>query len=179
MQKSPLMPPSRLSASLCTCALLVVSATAEAVELSGGISMGGIFIGTEPTLAVSPFVGLRWRTERRILVELHNMFSILPGSHIGVHDRASVTLGYRWKTGNFSLGPSLSLYSLLACGAVLCQRVEGAAPGGHAQTDWYFAEPFGISLSANLAWYGGSSLILPGNMAAMVTAGPTLRMETK
>jgi len=55
----------------------------------------------------------------------------------------------------------------------------GAAPGGHAQTDWYFKGPLGVSLSANVAWYGGSSFVLRGNAAVMVTAGPILRLEIK
>lgn len=141
--------------------------------------MGGIQVGTDPRLAVSPFVGFLWRAESGLLVELHNMFSVLPGSRVGLHDRTSATLGYAWQTGDVSLGPSLSFYSMLACGPLNCHRVEGAAPGGHAQTDWYFAEPLGASLTVNVAWYGGSSYVLPGNAALMVTAGPILRLETK
>jgi hypothetical protein len=178
-RESHVIQPSRFFSLLCSCVLVVVPATAKAFELSGGVSLGGIQIGTDPSLAVSPFVGLLWRTERGFLLELHNMFSILPGSRVGIHDRTSATLGYPWQTGNFNLGPSLSFYSMLACGAVICRRVEGAAPGGHAQTDWYFAGPLGVSVSANVAWYGGSSLGLAGNAAVMVTAGPILRLETK
>lgn len=172
----------RLPRSLRTCVLVVAVVfpfPAEAFEVNGGVSVGGIQIGTAPTLAVSPFFGLRWRDERGILLELQNMFSLLPGSRVGIHDRTSATFGVAWKTGSFSLGPSLSFYSMLACGTVVCRRVEGAAPGGHGQADWYFAEPLGVSLSANVAWYGGSSLVLPGNVAVLVTAGPILRLEAK
>jgi hypothetical protein len=171
--------PSQIFCFLCACVLVVVPTPAEAFELSGGVSVGGIQVGTDPSLAVSPFVGLLWRTERGFLLEAHNMFSILPGSRVGLHDRTSATLGYTWQTGNFSLGPSLSFYSMPACGPVMCRRVEGAAPGGHAQTDWYFKGPLGVSVSANVAWYGGSSFVLAGNAAVMVTAGPILRLETK
>jgi hypothetical protein len=170
---------TRLFCFLCACVHVIFPAPAAAFEVSGGVSVGGIQVGTEPNVAVSPFVGLRWRKERDFLLEIHNMFSILPGSRVGVHDRTSATLGYAWKTGGFSVGPSLSFYSMLACGSVVCRRVEGAAPGGHGQTDWYFAEPFGVSVSANVAWYGGSSLVLHDNIAGMVTVGPVLRLEAK
>jgi len=142
------------------------------------VSVGGIQVGTDPELAVSPFASLLWRTESGFLLEAHNMFSILPDDRsVGVHDRTSVTLGYVWDKGNVSLGPSLSFYSMPACGVAFCRRVTGAAPGGHAQTDWYFAGPLGVSVSANVAWYEGSSLTLPGSVAVMVTAGPILRLE--
>lgn len=164
---------------LVACALIASPVAAQAFQINGGISVGGIQIGTEPTLAVSPFVGVRWRNEQGFLLELQNIFSILPGRRIGVHDQTSATLGYAWNTGSFSLGPSLSFYSMFACVSVICLRVEGGAPGGHAQADWYFAEPLGVSVTANVAWYGGSSLVLPGNVAVMVTAGPVLRLEAK
>lgn len=68
---------------------------------------------------------------------------------------------------------------MAVCGSVICRRVEGAAPGGHGQIDWYFAEPVGVSVSANVAWYGGNSVVLPGNGAFLVTAGPVLKLEVK
>lgn len=164
---------------LCACGVILAPATAESFELNGGVSVGGIQVGSDPRLAVSPFVGVLWRTEAGFLFEIHNMFSFLPWKSLGVHDRTSATLGYGWRTGNLSLGPSLSFYSMLACNAEICPRVEGAAPGGHAQADWYFVGPLGVSLSANVAWYGGSSRVLPGSAAVMVTAGPILRLEAK
>jgi len=162
---------------LCACVLLAAPTQAEAFELSGGVSVGGIKVGIYPNLAVSPFVGLLWRTESGFLLEAHNMFSIVPGPKVGVYDRTAAALGYAWKTGNFSLGPSLSVYSMLACDIVNCDRVLGAAPGVHAQTSWYFSGPLGASVSANVDWAGGSSRILPGGLVVMVTAGPVLRFQ--
>lgn len=176
-ESSHVLQPSRLPCLLLACGLVVIPATANALEPSFGVSIGGIQVGTDPALAVSPFASLLWRTESGFLLEAHNMFSILPASSVGIHDRTSVTLGYAWQTGNVSLGPSLSFYSMLACDTRACRRVGGAAPGGHAQTDWYFAGPLGVSLSANVAWYGGGSFVLRGNAAVMVTAGPILRLE--
>ncbi|WP_437333401.1 hypothetical protein [Sorangium sp. So ce394] len=43
------------------------------------MSVGGIQIGTEPKLAVSPFVGVLWRRENDFRIDVHNMFSIVPG----------------------------------------------------------------------------------------------------
>lgn len=155
------------------------AAQAAALEVNGGVGVGAIQVGSDPALAVSPFAGVLWRTESGFLVELHNMLSVLPGSRVGLHDRTSATIGYRWKTGNFSVGPSLSVYSMAACVAAVCRRVDGLAPGGHAQADWYFIEPLGVSVSGNFAWYGGTSVVLADNAAVMVTAGPILRWETK
>ncbi|MGK4006808.1 hypothetical protein WMF31_29570 [Sorangium sp. So ce1036] len=134
----------------CACALLVVPAPARAFELSGGVSVGGLQIGTGPRLALSPFGGLLWRWEREFLLEVHNMSSVVPGARAGVYDRTAASLVYAWKTGKVSLGPSFSIYAMPVCGIKSCNRVVGVAPGGHAQTDWYFSEPLGVSVSANL-----------------------------
>lgn len=163
----------------CACVAGLASLRAQAVEINGGVSVGGLQVGTEPKLAVSPFVGVAWHSESGFSVSLHNMFSVVVGSRVGVHNRTSATLGYAWGTGDFSVGPSLSFYSLLVCGPLVCRRVEGAAPGGHVQVDWYFLGPLGVSLSGNVAWYGGASSVLPGSVAVMVTAGPILRLEAK
>ncbi|XXT17023.1 hypothetical protein WME94_43025 [Sorangium sp. So ce429] len=159
----------------CACALVVVPAPARALEFSSGVSVGGIQIGADARLAVSPFAGLLWRRHSDFLLEVHNMFSILPGERVGAHDRTAVTLVYAWKKGKFGLGPSLSIYLMPVCGIVICSQVAGIAPGGHAQVDWYFSEPLGASVSANLDWVGGSSRVLRGNLMAMVSVGPVWR----
>lgn len=163
----------------CACVAGLASLRAQALEVNGGVSVGGLQVGTEPKLAVSPFVGVAWHSESGFSVSLHNMFSVVVASRVGVHDRASAALGYAWNTGDFSVGPSMSFYSLLVCGALDCRRVEGAAPGAHVQVDWYFLGPLGASLSGNVAWYGGASSVLPGSVAVMATAGPILRLEAK
>ncbi|WP_437304285.1 hypothetical protein [Sorangium sp. So ce388] len=136
----------------CACALVVVPAPARALEFSGGVS--GIQIGADAKLAVSPFAGLLWRRRSDFLLEVHNMLSIVPGERVGAHDRTAVTLVYAWKQGKVGLGPSLSIYLLPVCGIVICRRVAGIAPGGHTQIDWYFSDPLGASVSANLDWVG-------------------------
>lgn len=162
--------------------LIAVPMTAEAFEVSGGVSLGGIVAGTVPRLAVSPHASLAWRMESGFLLAAHDLLSILPSINkdgAGVSNQTSVALGYAWEKGDFSVGPSLSIYSMPACGATLCGRVAGLSPGGHGQATVYFAGPWGVSLSANVGWVGGRSSVLPGGVAAMVVVGPVLRWSSK
>jgi hypothetical protein len=78
---------------LCVCALVLVPASAQALEFSGGVSVGGIQVGTEPKLAVSPFAGWLWRKARNFRVEVHNMLSIIPG---GTRRGLRSNGGYCW-----------------------------------------------------------------------------------
>lgn len=167
---------------LCAGGIVAAPSPAEAFELSGGVGLGGILAGTEPRLAVSPHAGISWRMESGLLIAAHDLFSILPATNsdgVGVHNQTSVAFGYASENGNFSVGPSLSVYSMPACGITLCGRVVGLSPGGHAQTNVYFAGRLGVSVSANIGWVGGRSLVLPGGVAAMIVAGPVLRWSAK
>jgi hypothetical protein len=163
--------------------VLVVPMPAGAFELSGGVSLGGFLAGTIPRLAVSPHGGISWRMKSDLIFEVHDLCGILPPINddgIGVYNKTSVAIGYASEKTNFSAGPSLSIYSMPACSPTLwCGRVVGVAPGGHAQTDVYFAGPLGVSVSANVDWVGGRSLLLPGGVAVMVVAGPVLRWSAK
>ena len=162
--------------------LVVVPMPAAAYELSGGVSMGGILAGTVPHLAVSPHAGLSWRMESGFLIAVHDLFSILPplkDDGAGVYNQTSVAIGYASENSNFSAGPSLSIYSMPACGAKWCGRVAGLSPGGHVQANVYFAGPWGVSVSANVDWVDGSSVVLPGGVVAMVVAGPVVRWDSE
>ena len=165
---------------------LVVPIPAGAFELSGGVSLGGFLAGTVPRLAVSPHMGVSWPMRSDFLFAVHDLGSILPPTDkdgIGVYNKTSVAVGYSSENAIFSAGPSFSIYSIAACsvyaGRILCGRVVGVAPGGHVQTDVYFAGPLGVSVSANVDWVGGRSLVLPGGVAVMVVAGPVLRWSAK
>lgn len=118
-----------------------------------------------------------------MLFMAHDLLSILTPVNkagIGFYNKTSITIGYAWEKVNLSAGPSLSVYSMPACGVtLLCGRVVGVAPGGHAQGEVYFAGPLGLSVSANLDWIGGRSLVLPGGIVAMAVAGPVLRWRSK
>jgi hypothetical protein len=131
---------------------------------------------------VSPHAGIAWSIDGVLLVEIQDLLSILPPASkdsAGVYNQTSIALGYASKSVNFSAGPSLSIYSIPACGDVLCGRVAGLSPGGHIQADVYLADPLGVSVSANVDWIGGRSLVLPGGMAAMVVAGPVFRLSSR
>lgn len=165
---------------MCAC-VLVVPAPAGAFELSGGVSLGGIMAGTEPRLAVSPHAAVAWRMESGLLFAVHDTLNILPATTrdgVGVYNETSATIGYSSEKSSFGVGPSLASYSMPACGVTLCGRVVGLAPGGHAHVDVYVAGPLGVSVSANVAWVGGSSLVLPGGIAATVVAGPVVRWRS-
>lgn len=163
----------------CVCVILASTMRAEAFEVSGGVSLGGVLAGSKPRFAVSPHAGITWRMESGFLIAVHEMLSILPAADehgIGVYNRTSVMLGYATGIAHLSAGPSLSVYSMTACSAAsLCGRVVGLSPGGYVQANLYFAGPLGVSVSAGVDWLGGSSLVLPGGVAAMVIAGPVLR----
>jgi hypothetical protein len=157
--------------------VVVVPTRAEALELSGGVSLGLIQAGTVPHLAVGPHAGASWRIKSFQLVA-HDLCSFLPPiqkTGAGVYNQTSVTIGYAWEDGNFSIGPSMAIYSMATCGVSLCGRVAGVAVGGHAQTNVYVAGSLGVSVSAEVDWVGGNSLVLPGDVAAMVVAGPVIR----
>lgn len=162
--------------------LVIAPMPAHAAELSTGVSLGGVQAGTTPRLAVSPNVGIMWRMDGGFILALHDLFNILPPiskSGFGVYNHTSAALGYAWENGYLDVGASFSIYSMIACGAKFCGRVAGLAPGGHAQLSLYFAGPLGASVTANVDWVGGSSLILPGGVAAMVVAGPVFRWSSK
>jgi len=178
----------RGAAFVCAIVLLVFPMSAEALEVSGGVSLGGILAGISPRLAVSPHANVSWRAENGWGFAAHDILSILPATSrdgVGVHNQTSVTFGYGTEKLDFNIGPSLSVYSMPACGIPpgaprpLCGRVVGVAPGGHAQADVYFAGPLGVSVSANVEWVGGNSAVLPGSVAAMVLAGPVVRWRSQ
>jgi hypothetical protein len=170
----------RFLASLC--AVMLVSKSAQALEMSGGVGVGGILIGTDPRIAVTPHAGISWRFESGFALSADNLLNILPAVDslgVGVYNQTSVTIGHAWKKTDLRIGPSLSIYSTPVCARGFCGRVIGLGPGGHAQVNVYIAEPLGVSVSANLDWVGGSSLALPGGVAAMVMIGPVLRWNSK
>jgi hypothetical protein len=162
--------------------VVIVPTRASAFELSAGVSLGGIQAGTVPRFAVSPGAGIAWSTDSGFLLSVDDLVNILPPinrSRPGVDNHTSVALGYAWENGSIGAGPSLSIYSMPACGAKLCGRVVGLSPGAHLQASWYFTGPLGVSVSAEVDWLGGRSLVLPGGVAAMVVAGPVFRWSSK
>ncbi|AUX35021.1 hypothetical protein SOCE836_072090 [Sorangium cellulosum] len=162
--------------------LLVVPARVEAYELRAGVSLGWLQAGTVPRLAVGPHAGMAWPIQRDILFGVHDLCTILPPTQEdgpGVYNQTSVDIGYAWKDGNVSAGPSVALYVVPACGITLCGLVGGLAVGGHAQTNAYVVGPLGVSVSVNVDWVGRGSLVLPSYVSVVVVAGPVLRWSAK
>lgn len=160
-------------------ACVVAPTLANALELSGGVNLGGVLAGTKPRFAVTPQAGITWSLENGVLFAAHEAFSILPAvdNHgVGVYSQTALVVGYAAEKISFSVGPSFSIYSMPACNkALLCGRVVGLAPGGHMQANVYFAGPLGVSIGASVSYIGGSSIVLSEGVAVMVTAGPVLR----
>jgi hypothetical protein len=153
---------------------------AGAIELSGGVSVGGIVAGTMPRLAVMPHATLGWRMESGLLVAAHEVFSILPAGDahgVGVYSQTSADIGYAWDSVNVSLGPSLALYAMPACAPTPCARVAGLAPGGHAQVSVYLAGPFGVSFWGGVDWLGKSSLLR--GVVGTIALGPVVRWRSR
>ncbi|WP_437935136.1 hypothetical protein [Sorangium sp. So ce341] len=163
-------------------ALVLVPTQIEASELSAGVSLGWIQAGTALRLAVGPHAGISWHIERDLLFKVHDLCSVVPpieAGGAGVYNHTSIAIGYAWKSGDFSAGPSAAIYFMPACGNTLCGRIAGMAVGGHAQTNAYVAGPLGVSVDANVDWIGGSSLVLPGHVSVIVVAGPVLRWSAQ
>ena len=168
----------------CTQGTLLISffvslpARAEAFEVSGGVGLGGLLAGTAPRFAVSPHLALSWTLSNGFLFGAHEMVNILlplNGSAPGFYEQTSGVVGYAGETWNGSLGPSLSVFYMSACGPAYCGRVLGLAPGGHAQVNRYLYGRFGVAVNASVDWVGGASHVLPGGVAATLVAGPVLR----
>ncbi len=161
---------------------IVAPTPAEAIEITAGVNVGGFLAGAVPHLAVSPNAGTSWSAESGFTLAAHDALSILPsmnGIGLGVYNHTTISIAYAWDNVNLSAGPSLAIYSMASCGGFFCGRVAGLAPGVNARADLFFTGPLGVSLSANVDWVSGSSLVLRGGVAAMVVAGPVFRWNSK
>ncbi|MEO7330220.1 MAG: hypothetical protein ABI193_16715 [Minicystis sp.] len=162
--------------------LVATPAPARALELAVGVSVGGVLAGTALRPAVSPHAGISWRTEGGFLFSVHELVSILPPINkggAGVYSHTSCAVGYASDSMSIDVGPSLSIYSMSACGVAFCGRIAGISPGGYAQATVYLTGPVGVALSANLGWVGGESIVLHRGLAAMIVAGPVVRWSSK
>lgn len=109
-----------LPTSLCAMlSILLLPALASAAELSGGVSLGGFQVGTIPSFAISPHIGLSWRIKHDFVLAFHDLCSILPplgDAEIGIFNKASMAIGYALEKATFSAGPAFSFYYVPACG---------------------------------------------------------------
>ncbi|AUX25597.1 uncharacterized protein SOCEGT47_061450 [Sorangium cellulosum] len=115
---------------------LLVPTPVEAYDLSAGVSLGWLQAGTVPRLAVGPHAGITWPIQRDIVFTVHDLCTFLPPTPEGgpgVYNQISVDVGYAWKDGNVSAGPSVAFYVMPACGVSLCGLVGGLAVSAHAR----------------------------------------------
>lgn len=162
--------------------LVLVSAPAQAFDLTGGVSVGGMLGGGQPRLAISPHIGISWVSDGGFMFAVREMVSFVPASNkdgMGVYSRTSANLGYASQTMDLAGGPSISLYSMPSCRNLLCGRASGLAAGGHAQATLFFLGPVGVFVSANVDWIAGSSLVISEGVAATIAAGLVLRWTRK
>jgi hypothetical protein len=130
---------ARWTAAAFLVATAVVTAPAGAYELSGGVGAGGVLAGTVPRFAVAPHAGVSWRLDGGFHLAIGDLCDVLPaarGLGVGVYNQAYGAIGYAGEKADFSIGPSLSAYSLPACGATLRaseQRLPGAVQAAMRQ----------------------------------------------
>jgi hypothetical protein len=162
---------------LCALLLVAISARAEAFDRSAGVGVGGIVVGTVPYLAVSPHGTIAWPLSGGFFVAGHGMASLLldGNRNLGLYAPISVGLTYEWGNRTFSLGPSLAVFYLPACGIKYCARTTGVAPGAHAQVEVYFFGPLGVSVTGNVDWIMGDRSVLAGEVVGMLVGGLVLR----
>jgi hypothetical protein len=162
--------------------LVLVPGRAEAYELSSGVSLGWLHAGTVPHVAVATRWALSWRTQSDFLLSVHNLCNILAPSRrqdIGVYNQTAVDIGYAWKDGNISAGPSIAMYAMTTCGRALCGYLDGVAVGGQVQANLYITGQVGLSVVAEVDWIAGNSLVIPGGIAATVAVGPVVRWSDR
>lgn len=102
-------------ACLCIGVLLAVPTPARALEISGGVSVGGILLGPDPRLAVTPHASVSWKIGDGFALSVQDHLNLLPAINrlgVGIYNQTSVVAGYAWATGHISTGPSLSIYSV-------------------------------------------------------------------
>lgn len=153
-----------------------VTTSANALELSGGVSAGGLLVGGTPRLAVSPHAGVSWRTEGGFLLLVQDALRVIPAVDrhgVGVYNQTTGALGYAWKAGRFSVGPSLSVFTMPMCGVGWCAPTAGMAAGGQARVDFFFAGSLGVSATLSFEWL--NTPVVPGGVAAIAAVGPVLK----
>lgn len=156
----------------------VVPSTALALDFGAGVSVGAVYVGTRAVPAITPHAGVSVQANTGLLFSLQDRPSILPATNrdgVGLYNHLVAALGYTWGNGDIRGGASFTAYFMPACRNKLCGVVAGVGVGADLQLNYFFVGPAGVSVSGNVDWLGGDSLILPGGVAAMAVAGPVVR----
>lgn len=161
-------------------ALLVAAEARASPMVTTGIGVSAVQVGVLPALAVTPHAGIALVRDGWTL-SLRDSLMLMPTSvgGVGVNNALVLSAGYAWPALTATVGASFSQYVMTACSPVLCGRVVGLAPGLDAAVDWFstlLSGALGVRAAASVGWYGGASVVLPGGLAVMVTAGPIVRI---
>lgn len=166
----------------CAALVVLVCEPAQAFDLRGGVGLAGMLVGNQPRFAVSPHVAISWISEDGFMFAFREMLSFVPVTNkdvVGLYSRTSASLGYATPSMDLSGGPSISLYSMPSCRNLLCGRASGLAVGGHVEASFFLLGPLGLSVSANVDWITGNSLVISEGIAAAIVAGPVVRWTRK
>ncbi len=163
-----------------TLALLVAAEARASPTVTTGIGVSAFQAGVLPSLAITPHAGVSVVRDGWTL-GLRDSLMLMPTTvgGVGVNNSLALSAGYAWPSITATLGATFSQYAMTACSPVLCGRVVGLAPGVDATVDWFshlLAGALGVRAAASVGWYGGASVVLPGGLAVMVTAGPIVRI---
>jgi hypothetical protein len=155
-----------------------------AVELSVATGLGAFVAGVTPgRFAVSPSASVSLRGERGFFVARDTTsFLGASGGRFGVDNETTLGGGISWELVNLSAGLSLAEYSLPLCGARLCGRVHGLAPGADLRLDVfgpYLSGALGISVDCAGIWITGNASPVWSGVAARCSAGPIFRFTPR
>jgi hypothetical protein len=163
------------------CFLCTFARDSNAFEIAGTASFGVFQVGATTRFAVAPGFALRFGDADGVNLALQDNLVLFPGpGAFGFNNQASVGVGRSWKSFDFDVAASLSAYWMGACGNTLCGRVVGVAPGARVRFSYFPVESsewLGATLTGDVGWYGGSSLVLPGGPAVTIVAGPVIRWK--
>lgn len=160
----------------CISCILGVSFEAAAYEVGFGVSAGGLAVGSVPRFSVAPNVSFALQGGSGLRLAAHEMFGILPHPRgAGIFSQTALEVGWSWEKLDASFGPSAAIYTMPVCTPNFCRRVEGIAPGIHAQLNMIVAGPLGLSVWAALDFHLGDSAILSRQLTGTLLAGPIVR----
>jgi hypothetical protein len=147
------------------------------MDLDLGASVGGVLAGSAPRFAVSPYATLSWPLGGSFAFGVNEMASLLlaPNNHgPGFYNHLSGFAAITWKDGKILAGPSLTIFSMPACGPEWCANLSGFGAGGTLRLD-LFQKPVGLSLGGNVDAPLKSTDLLPAGPAVMFFAGGVFR----
>lgn len=147
------------------------------MDLDLGASVGGVLAGSVPRFAASPYATLSWPLAGSFTLGVNEMASLLLAANNrgpGFYNHLSGFVAVGWKDGKILAGPSLTLFSMPACGPAWCGRLTGFGAGGTLRVD-LFERPLGVSLGCNVDVPIKSTDLLPAGPAVMFFAGGVFR----